>query len=73
VDRITKQNIFNCRIIERSEIMQKLKMFRLVAEDGKILTDGKLKGSVVDVLEGKVQDWMEIENEDEEFENKEEN
>ena len=52
--------------------MKKLKMFRLVAEDGKILTDGKIKGSVVDVLEGKIQDWMEIDD-DKEFENKEDN
>ena len=42
--------------------MQKINMIRLIADDGKILTDGTSKGSVVDVLEGKVQDWMEIED-----------
>jgi len=38
-------------------------MFRLIADDGKILTNGEVKGRVVDVPTGKVQDWMEIEDE----------
>ena len=46
--------------------MEKIKMFRLVADDGKVLTDGKVKGAVVDVLANRVQDWMEVEDVDEE-------
>ena len=46
--------------------MQKIDMFRLIADDGKILTNGEVKGRVVDVPPGKVRDWMEIEDEEEE-------
>jgi len=42
--------------------MKKLKMFRLVAADGMILTNGEVKGKVVDVLTDRVSEWSEIED-----------
>jgi len=44
------------------EIMKKLKMFRLVAADGMILTNGEVQGKVVDVLADRVSEWSEIED-----------
>lgn len=44
---------------------------RLIADEGKILTNGKIKASVVDVPEEKADEWNEIDNpveEDEEVE-----
>ena len=35
-------------------------MFRLIADEGKILTDGEYQGTVIDVLADRVGEWHEI-------------
>lgn len=43
--------------------MTKKEMFRLIADEGKILTNGEVKGSVIDVLAEKAEEWYEIDDE----------
>ena len=40
--------------------MKKIEMYRLIADEGKILTNGDVNGSVVDVLADKADEWYEI-------------
>lgn len=40
--------------------MQIKKISRLIADDGKLLTNGKITTTVVDVPENKVNEWSEI-------------
>ena len=49
--------------------MQKMEMFRLVADEGMILTDGNVLGKVVDVLAERADEWSEVEEVEELEEN----
>lgn len=40
--------------------MKKIEMYRLIADEGKVLTNGEVEGSVVDVLADKADEWYEI-------------
>lgn len=40
--------------------MKQIKMIRLVADEGKILTNGNIYGTVVDVFENEVENWQEV-------------
>ena len=40
--------------------MQKLEMYRLVADEGKLLTNGTATGTCVDVLKDRADEWTEI-------------
>lgn len=41
--------------------MEQIKMARLIADEGKILTNGSNYGTVVDVFENEVENWKEVE------------
>lgn len=41
--------------------MKQIKMARLIADEGKILTNGSNYGTVVDVFENEVENWKEVE------------
>lgn len=40
--------------------MQKVEMYRLIADEGKVLTNGTINASCVDVLKDKADEWTEI-------------
>ena len=40
--------------------MQKKEMYRLIASEGKILTNGTVNATCVDVLKDKADEWTEI-------------
>lgn len=42
------------------DYMKKMEMFRLVADEGMILTNGEVKASVVDVLADRIGEWSEV-------------
>lgn len=41
--------------------MKQIKMVRLIADEGKILINGSVYGTVVDVFENEVENWQEVE------------
>lgn len=41
--------------------MKQIKMVRLIADEGKILINGSVYGTVVDVFENEVENWKEVE------------
>ena len=41
--------------------MKQIKMVRLIADEGKILINGSVYGTVVDVFENEVENWQEAE------------
>ena len=40
--------------------MQKLEMYRLISDEGKVLTNGTIQATCVDVLKEKADEWTEI-------------
>lgn len=48
--------------------MQKLEMYRLVADEGKVLTNGTINATCVDVLKDRAEEWTEIDKPEEETE-----
>lgn len=40
--------------------MKQIKMVRLIADDGKILINGSVYGTVIDVFENEVENWQEV-------------
>ena len=40
--------------------MKQIKMVRLIADEGKILINGSVYGTVVDVFENEVENWQEV-------------
>ncbi len=49
--------------------MQITNRFRLIADEGKILTDGEIKGYVVDIAEADVDKWSEVDDDEKTEEN----
>jgi hypothetical protein len=40
--------------------MQKKQMYRLIADEGKVLTDGKMFAKVIDILAENLHKWQEV-------------